>query len=1190
MSEIHHRSNTLSVFSHALILLLLTSALGLAGTSMAIGGVPDSSASLSAGSGSGLPGSSVDLTISLAPGSANVCTLQFDLGLPSSLTYVSTSTGSAAAAASKSASANPVSGGIRVLVFGLNVNTIGTGPVAVVRVAIASGTPAGPLTVGLSNLAASDPSGNSISITETDGTVTVLTSSDTTPPTISAVASSGITSSGATITWTTNEASDSQIDYGTTSSYGSSTTLNTSLVTAHSQTLSGLTAGALYHYRVKSKDAAGNLASSGDYTFTTSSDTTPPTISAVASSGITASGATITWTTNEVSDSQVDYGTTVSYGSSTTLNTTLVTSHSQTLSGLTVGTLYHYRVKSKDAAGNAAASGDYTFTTSSDITPPTISAVASSGMTTSGATITWTTSEASTSQVDYGTTASYGSSTTLNTSLVNSHSQSLTGLAGGTTYHYHVKSKDAAGNLATSGDYNFRTVSDTTPPTISAVASSGITTSGATITWTTSEASDSQIDYGTTSSYGASTTLNSSLVTSHSQSLTGLAAGTTYHYHVKSKDSAGNLATSGDYSFRTVSDTTPPTISAVASSGVTSSGTAITWTTNEASTSQLDYGTATSYGSSTVLDSGLVTAHTQLLSGLSASTTYHYHVKSKDAAGNLATSGDYTFKTLAQSAGPIISSIMVSGITSTAATISWLTDVAADTQLSYGTTSDCALSTGLDTSLTTSHSQNLKGLQEGTTYYFKVESNNAAGKLSVSNVQSFQTLPSKTVKLVYPRLAAKNPSAAAPAADDSEYTGIAIVNLGSTSSVITFTAYDESGAQMTGPSINNPVQRTLAPGSQLVTIDTELFGSGLADQDSLGWINIDSSTNIVTGFTVTFNGSLSMMDGAPVTAAPMTQFDFTEIEDQGFTILHVANPNDSPANVTFQLVGSDGTIRTATLQSINPMGGMALTVMDLFPGVVAQASDYVRVVSDVGVVPFELTGQPSQDVAGLNGLGLDAAATTLFCPQYAVGGGYRSTLSITNLDDMGGNLVLRLFGNNGVQIGDTRSMSIAPNGKVYISDQTFFADPGSGSIQGYVVITSNGLTIRGDVTFGDPARKTFVTSLPLVSSLDDTLVFSQVASDATYFMGLALLNPNATDAAATIELRNQDGTVNHSVTLKIPSHQRICELLEEIFPDLGNQQASGYILVSVDQGIAGFSVFATRDLRIMTAVPAQVIK
>ena len=40
----------------------------------------------------------------------------------------------------------------------------------------------------------------------------------------------------ATITWTTNEGSDSQIEYGTTSSYGASTVLSTSLVTSHSQT------------------------------------------------------------------------------------------------------------------------------------------------------------------------------------------------------------------------------------------------------------------------------------------------------------------------------------------------------------------------------------------------------------------------------------------------------------------------------------------------------------------------------------------------------------------------------------------------------------------------------------------------------------------------------------------------------------------------------------------------------------------------------------------------------------------------------------------------------------------------------------------------------------------------------------------------------------------------------------------
>src|SRR5660397_297165 len=134
-----------------------------------------------------------------------------------------------------------------------------------------------------------------------------------------------------------------QVEYGNTTSYGSSTNVNTNLVTSHSQSLSGLTASTVYHYRVKSRDAAGNLAISADQTFTTSTpDTTPPIISAVLSSSITSSSAAISWTTDEVSDTQVEYGNTTSYGSSTNVNTNLVTSHSQSLSGLTASTVYHY--------------------------------------------------------------------------------------------------------------------------------------------------------------------------------------------------------------------------------------------------------------------------------------------------------------------------------------------------------------------------------------------------------------------------------------------------------------------------------------------------------------------------------------------------------------------------------------------------------------------------------------------------------------------------------------------------------------------------------------------------------------------------------------------------------------------------------------------------------------------------------
>ena len=83
------------------------------------------------------------------------------------------------------------------------------------------------------------------------------------------VTAASVTSTGATITWTTDEAADSQVEYGLTTAYGSQTTLNTNLVTSHSVPLSGLIASTLYHYLVKSRDASSNLATSGDSTFTT---------------------------------------------------------------------------------------------------------------------------------------------------------------------------------------------------------------------------------------------------------------------------------------------------------------------------------------------------------------------------------------------------------------------------------------------------------------------------------------------------------------------------------------------------------------------------------------------------------------------------------------------------------------------------------------------------------------------------------------------------------------------------------------------------------------------------------------------------------------------------------------------------------------------------------------------------------
>ena len=394
---------------------------------------------------------------------------------------------------------------------------------------------------------------------------------------------------------------------------------------------------------------AGTVQSSGG------NNNPPPTISitAVASSAIASDTATISWMTNIVGNSQVEYGTTASYGNSTALNSSMMTAHAVVLSGLSASTTYHYRVKSADASNNQAASNDFTFTTTAAAAPPVISAVAAGGITSSGATITWTTNVAANSQVEYGTTAGYGQSSPLNSSMVTSHTVALPGLSASTVYHYRVKSADASNHQATSNDFTFTTTAAGAPPVISAVAASSITSSGATITWTTNVAANSQVEYGTTASYGQSTPLNSAMVTGHSVALSSLSASTLYHYRVKSADSSNNQATSGDFTFTTTAAAAPPVISAVAAGSITSSGATITWTTNVVANSQVEYGATASYGQSSPLNSSMVTSHTVALSGLSASTLYHFRVKSADASNNQATSGDFTFTTSAATSGSL---------------------------------------------------------------------------------------------------------------------------------------------------------------------------------------------------------------------------------------------------------------------------------------------------------------------------------------------------------------------------------------------------------------------------------------------------------------------------------------------------------------------------------------------------------
>ncbi|MBE0524578.1 MAG: fibronectin type III domain-containing protein, partial [Methanosarcinales archaeon] len=103
-------------------------------------------------------------------------------------------------------------------------------------------------------------------------------------------------------------------------------------------------------------------------------DTIPPVITNIANNTPTTDSVTLTWYTDEDSDSRVKYGNISGNYTMQEFNTTMVTAHSITVTGLNLDTTYYFVVNSTDASGNAGQSSEYSFMTAAaaDTIPPVI--------------------------------------------------------------------------------------------------------------------------------------------------------------------------------------------------------------------------------------------------------------------------------------------------------------------------------------------------------------------------------------------------------------------------------------------------------------------------------------------------------------------------------------------------------------------------------------------------------------------------------------------------------------------------------------------------------------------------------------------------------------------------------------------------------------------------------------------------
>jgi streptogramin lyase/phosphodiesterase/alkaline phosphatase D-like protein len=460
-----------------------------------------------------------------------------------------------------------------------------------------------------------------------------------------------------------------QFEYGTSASYGAQTSSSSAGSgaggVAAATSLSGLMPSTTYHFRAVATNGTGTTYGA-DQTFTT---TTPPTATTQPATTVGLTEATLTGSVNpkgQATTYHFEWGTTAAYGIRVPASDASVGSDSakhsleQMLTSLTPDQTYHFRIVATNCGGCAEGTtygADETFTSAS---PPSASTEGAEAIGLTSATLGGVVDPhgaATTYHFDWGETIAYGAQSPMPDAAAGAENaahevtSALSGLKAASVYHFRIVATNCGGCVAGTVYGVDQTFTTLPPPAVTTNPVEAITLTGATLSGTVNPRGSEtsyRFEWGPTDSYGSQAPAHEALVgddgAAHvvSQSLSGLAPGTTYHYRLVANDCGGCAAGTSDGpdgSFATIappSATTEPaepaaSTSATLAGAVDPNGTATTY--------HFDWGETSAYGEQSPVPDGTVGADasehnvTQVADGLLAGVTYHYRVVASDCDG-----------------------------------------------------------------------------------------------------------------------------------------------------------------------------------------------------------------------------------------------------------------------------------------------------------------------------------------------------------------------------------------------------------------------------------------------------------------------------------------------------------------------------------------------------------------------------
>ncbi len=446
--------------------------------------------------------------------------------------------------------------------------------------------------------------------------VSLAVADDATPPEVDGVEVTKVDDTTVTITWTTDEESDSIVNYGLQPDYGI-VRIPVPERTEHSVTLEDLEPGRVYYFRVGSTDVDGNQGLSADYRFQTGD--------------VTAVGEGEGQGEADGQGEGVDVGPGQTDNPPVTTTQEIIEEIQQITEVQELQEILEVTINTIKGITDALTI----------IGPPTVIPE------TTTAIVRWTTDRDATSEVDFSPSSEYvpgqyNYSQSSTGGPTTEHEVQLIGLEPYTEYHFRVRSTDNVGIEGESRDFTFRTKASL--PTIQNLRVVKVEENAATLAWDTPVPAKALVEYQDLTTGAQNSKGRPTLATTHQMRIGDLTLGTRYVAFAIAENAGGDRVKSQPITFITVKDTAPPIISNVKNESTLFPGSEariqsiVEWKTDEPAYCTMTYREGVAGGVDPItIEAETVSyteRHDEVIVDFAPATVYQFWLNCADEAGN----------------------------------------------------------------------------------------------------------------------------------------------------------------------------------------------------------------------------------------------------------------------------------------------------------------------------------------------------------------------------------------------------------------------------------------------------------------------------------------------------------------------------------------------------------------------------